>query len=68
MPTKDAGVPTMAQELGLLRSAQSPDFAIWSLASPINQIPEDDGFMQRIKAQVPIGSADRLFLRLRVSR
>lgn len=37
-----------------------------SLASPINQILEDDGVTRRIKAQVPIGTADKLFLRLRV--
>jgi len=47
---------------------QSSDLATWSLASPFNQVLADDGITQRIKAQVPIGDAGQLFLRLRVSQ
>jgi len=47
---------------------QSSDLAIWSLASPFNQVLADHGITQRSRRRFRLARAGELFLRLRVVR
>jgi hypothetical protein len=46
---------------------QSTDLMNWSVVSPTNEILDDNGVTELIKAKIAIGGATKLFLRLRVS-
>ena len=47
---------------------QSADLATWTVANPTNEIIATIGNVQTIKARVAINGANRLFLRLRITR